>query len=124
MFPASHCIDISLIFLLSLFCLQNHPTMSSLPPLPEDGEVEEQAVVAEDNQGSSLHESEVAGSHKSATSREKEVESEASESTQSLPPAVSPKNKRKRDDAEASGTSKPEETDPSSQKAAYDPYLG
>ncbi|KAK1681750.1 hypothetical protein QYE76_042598 [Lolium multiflorum] len=103
---------------------ENHPTMSSLPPLPEDGEVEEQAVVAEDNQGSSLHESEVAGSHKSAASHEKEVESEASESTQSLPPAVSPKNKRKRDDAEASGTSKPEETDPSSQKAAYDPYLG
>ncbi|KAK1662828.1 hypothetical protein QYE76_050987 [Lolium multiflorum] len=102
---------------------ENHPTMSSLPPLPEDGEVEEQAVVAEDNQGSSLHESEVAGSHKSAASHEKEVESEASESTQSLPPAVSPKNKRKRDDAEASGTSKPEETDPSSQKAAYDPYL-
>ncbi|KAK1603301.1 hypothetical protein QYE76_007661 [Lolium multiflorum] len=103
---------------------ENHPTMSSLPPLPEDGEVEEQAVVAEDNQGSSLHESEVAGSHKSAASHEKEIESEASESTQSLPPAVSPKNKRKRDDAEASGTSKPEETDPSSQKAAYDPYLG
>ncbi|KAK1667342.1 hypothetical protein QYE76_055501 [Lolium multiflorum] len=103
---------------------ENHPTMSSLPPLPEDGEVEEQAIVAEDNQGSSLHESEVAGSHKSAASHEKEIESEASESTQSLPPAVSPKNKRKRDDAEASGTSKPEETDPSSQKAAYDPYLG
>ncbi|KAK1608284.1 hypothetical protein QYE76_031957 [Lolium multiflorum] len=72
---------------------ENHPTMSSLPPLPEDGEVEEQAVVAEDNQGSSLHESEVAGSHKSAASHEKEVESEASESTQSLPPAVSPKGK-------------------------------
>ncbi|KAK1694535.1 hypothetical protein QYE76_011232 [Lolium multiflorum] len=85
---------------------ENHPTMTSLPPLPEDGEVEEQAIVAEDNQGSSLHESEVAGSHKSAASHEKEVESEASESTQSLPPAVSPKNKRKRDDAEASGTSK------------------
>ncbi|KAK1647962.1 hypothetical protein QYE76_065767 [Lolium multiflorum] len=39
---------------------ENHPTMASLPPLPEDGEVEEQAIVAEDNQGSSLHESEVA----------------------------------------------------------------
>ncbi|KAK1617350.1 hypothetical protein QYE76_022867 [Lolium multiflorum] len=38
---------------------ENHPTMASLPPLPEDGEVEEQAIVAEDNQGSSLHESEV-----------------------------------------------------------------
>ncbi|KAK1589981.1 hypothetical protein QYE76_017857 [Lolium multiflorum] len=102
---------------------ENHPTMTSLPPLPEDGEVEEQAIVAEDNQGSSLHESEVAGSHKSATSHEKEVESEASESTQSLPPAVSPRNKRKRDDAEASGTSKPEEAVPSRPKAAYDPYL-
>ncbi|KAK1645486.1 hypothetical protein QYE76_063291 [Lolium multiflorum] len=102
---------------------ENHPTMSSLPPLPEDGEVEEQAIVAEDNQGSSLHESEVAGSHKSAASHEKEVESEASESTQSLPPAVSPKNKRKRDDAEASGTSKPEKTVPSQPGSAYDPYL-
>ncbi|KAK1614886.1 hypothetical protein QYE76_020403 [Lolium multiflorum] len=29
---------------------ENHPTMTSLPPLPEDGEVEEQAIVAEDNQ--------------------------------------------------------------------------
>ncbi|KAK1610557.1 hypothetical protein QYE76_034230 [Lolium multiflorum] len=95
---------------------ENHPTMASLPPLPEDGEVEEQAIVAEDNQGSSLPESEVAGSHKSAASHEKEVESEASESTQSLPPAVSPKN-------EDSGTSKPEEAVPSRQKAAYDPYL-
>ncbi|KAK1669663.1 hypothetical protein QYE76_057822 [Lolium multiflorum] len=103
---------------------ENHPTMASLPPLPEDGEVEEQAIVAEDNQGSSLYESEVAGSHKSAASHEKEVESEASESTQSLPPAVSPKNKRKRDDAEASGTSKPEETVPSHPESAYDPYLG
>ncbi|KAK1680974.1 hypothetical protein QYE76_041822 [Lolium multiflorum] len=103
---------------------ENHPTMASLPPLPEDGEVEEQAIVAEDNQGSSLHESEVAGSHKSAASHEKEVESEASESTQSLPPAVSPKNKRKRDDAETSGTSKPEEAVPSHPKSAYDPYLG
>ncbi|KAK1607496.1 hypothetical protein QYE76_031169 [Lolium multiflorum] len=102
---------------------ENHPTMASLPPLPEDGEVEEQAIVAEDNQGSSLPESEVAGSHKSAASHEKEVESEASESTQSLPPAVSPKNKRKRNDAEDSGTSKPEEAVPSRQKAAYDPYL-
>nr|XP_051218495.1 uncharacterized protein LOC127335798 [Lolium perenne] len=66
---------------------ENHPTMASLPPLPEDGEVEEQAIVAEDTQGSSIPESEVAGSHKSAASHEKEVESKASESTQSLPPA-------------------------------------
>ncbi|XP_071678177.1 uncharacterized protein [Lolium perenne] len=101
----------------------NHPTMTSLPPLPEGGEVEEQAIVAEDTQGSSIPESEVAGSHKSAASHEKEVESEASESTQSLPPAVSPRNKRKRTDAEDSGTSKAEEVVPSHPKAAYDPYV-
>ncbi|XP_047078791.1 uncharacterized protein LOC124689281 [Lolium rigidum] len=97
--------------------------MASLPPLPEDGEVEEQAIVAEDNQGSSLPESEVAGSHKSAASHEKEIESEASESTQSLPPAISPNNKRKRNDAEGSGTSKAEKVVPSHPKAAYDPYI-
>ncbi|KAK1646569.1 hypothetical protein QYE76_064374 [Lolium multiflorum] len=67
-------------------------------------------------------ESGVAVSHKSAARSEKEVESEASESTESIPSAVSPKNKRKRGDAEGSGTSKlssspieetvPEETQP------------
>ncbi|KAK1670195.1 hypothetical protein QYE76_058354 [Lolium multiflorum] len=76
---------------------KDHPSMTSLPPLPEGGEVEEMAIVADDTQGSSVPESEVAGSHKSAASHEKEVESE---STESLPPAVSPKNKRKRTDAE------------------------
>nr|XP_051196380.1 uncharacterized protein LOC127309649 isoform X2 [Lolium perenne] len=101
---------------------ENHPTMTSLPPLPEGGEVEEQAIVAEDTQGSSIRESEVAGSHKSAASHEKEVESEASESTQSLPPAVSPKNKRKRTNVEDSGTSKAEEVVPSHPKATYDLY--
>ncbi|KAK1649337.1 hypothetical protein QYE76_067142 [Lolium multiflorum] len=54
----------------------------------------------------------------------KDAASEGTASAQSPPLAVSPKNKRKRDDVEDSGTSKPEETDPSSQKAAYDPYLG
>ncbi|KAK1611705.1 hypothetical protein QYE76_035378 [Lolium multiflorum] len=49
---------------------------------------------------------------------------EGTVSAQSPPLAVSPKNKRKRDNVEDSGTSKPEEADPSSQKAAYDPYLG
>ncbi|KAK1601892.1 hypothetical protein QYE76_017597 [Lolium multiflorum] len=44
-------------------------------------------------------------------------------SAQSPPPAVSPKNKRKRNDVEDSGTSKAEEAVPSRQKAAYDPYL-
>jgi hypothetical protein len=41
----------------------------------------------------------------------------------SPPPAVSPRNKRKRNDVEDSGTSKAEEVDPSRQKATYDPYL-
>ncbi|KAK1615162.1 hypothetical protein QYE76_020679 [Lolium multiflorum] len=54
----------------------------------------------------------------------KRTASEGTTSAQSPPLAVSPKNKRKRDDVEDSGTSKPEEADPSSQKAAYDPYLG
>ncbi|KAK1693179.1 hypothetical protein QYE76_009876 [Lolium multiflorum] len=102
---------------------ENHPTMASLPPLPEDGEVEEQAIVAEDTQGSSIPESEVAGSHKSAASHEKEIESEASESTQSLPPACFPKEQRKRNDVEDSGTSKAEKVVPSHPKAAYDPYI-
>ncbi|KAK1621326.1 hypothetical protein QYE76_026843 [Lolium multiflorum] len=56
-------------------------------------------------------------------SDEKEDASEATASAQSPPPAVSPKNKRKRNDAEDSGTSKPEEAVPSRQKATYDPYL-
>ena len=97
--------------------------MTSLPPLPEGGEVEEMAIVADDTQGSSVPDSEVAGSHKSAASHEKEAESEASESTQSLPPAVSPKNNRKRKNAEDSGTSMAEEVIPSYPKAAYDPYI-
>ncbi|KAK1661926.1 hypothetical protein QYE76_050085 [Lolium multiflorum] len=56
---------------------KNHPSMTSLPPLPEGGEVDEMAIAAEDTQGSSVPESEVAGSHKSAASHEKEAESEA-----------------------------------------------
>ncbi|KAK1682603.1 hypothetical protein QYE76_043451 [Lolium multiflorum] len=62
-------------------------------------------------------------SQKSAGSDEKEDVSEATASAQSLPPAVSPRNKRKRDDAEDSGTSKVDEAVPSHQKAGYDPYL-
>ncbi|KAM0931008.1 hypothetical protein ACQ4PT_000590 [Festuca glaucescens] len=79
---------------------------SSLPPLPEGGEVEERTVVTDDTQGTSRPESEVAGSHKSAASSERETTSEASESSHSIPSAVSPRNKRKRGDAEDSGTSK------------------
>ncbi|KAK1680504.1 hypothetical protein QYE76_041352 [Lolium multiflorum] len=77
---------------------KDHPNLVSLPPLPEE-------------------------SRKSAGSDEKEDVSEATASAQSPPPAVSPRNKRKRDDAEDSGTSKAEEAVPSHQKAGYDPYL-
>ncbi|KAK1646561.1 hypothetical protein QYE76_064366 [Lolium multiflorum] len=75
---------------------ENHPTMTSLPPLPEDGEVEEQAIVAEDNQASRRN---------------------------PFLLLFPQRTKGKGNDAEDSGTSKPEEAVPSRQKAAYDPYL-
>ena len=113
-----HCfIDIPLFF------IQNHPNIVSLPPLPEGGEVEERAVIDDDNQDAPGADSEPAGSRKSAGSSEKEAESEDTTSAHSPPPAVSPKNKRKRTDVEDSGTSKAEEAAPSSRKAAFDPYL-
>ncbi|KAK1666766.1 hypothetical protein QYE76_054925 [Lolium multiflorum] len=102
---------------------KDHPNLVSLPPLPEGGEVEERAVISDDNQDAPSFATEPADSRKSAGSDEKEAASEATASAQSPPPAVSPKNKRKRNDAEDSGTSKPEEAVPSRQKAAYDPYL-
>ncbi|KAK1613678.1 hypothetical protein QYE76_019195 [Lolium multiflorum] len=104
---------------------ENHKLLSSLPPLPEGGEVDERAVVTDDSQGPSRPESEVAGSHKSAASS-KRSESDASESARSSPSAVSPKNKRKRDEVEDSGTSKP--TDPAAEEmspkewGAFNPY--
>ncbi|KAK1616365.1 hypothetical protein QYE76_021882 [Lolium multiflorum] len=104
--------------------LEDHPNLVSLPPLPEGGEVEERAVISDDNQEAPSFVNEPADSRKSAGSAEKDAASEGTASAQSPPLAVSPKNKRKRDDVEDSGTSKPEEADPSSQKAAYDPYLG
>ncbi|KAK1627624.1 hypothetical protein QYE76_001939 [Lolium multiflorum] len=93
------------------FCRANplpegHLIRSSLPPLPEGGEVEEQAVVTDDNQGSSRPESGVGDSHKSAASLEKETEAEVSSSTRSSLPAASPKGKRKRGDVIDSDTSK------------------
>ncbi|KAK1629485.1 hypothetical protein QYE76_003800 [Lolium multiflorum] len=93
------------------FCRANplpkgHPFLSSLPPLPEGGEVEERDVVTDDNQGASRPESGVGDSHKSAASLEKETEAEVSSSTRSSLPATSPKGKRKRDEAIDSGASK------------------
>ncbi|XP_071674532.1 uncharacterized protein [Lolium perenne] len=102
---------------------ENHPTMASLPPLPEDGEVEERAVVDDVNQETPSFVNEPADSRKSAGSTEKDAASEDTTSAQSPPPAVSPKSKRKRSNAEDSGTSKPEETAPAPRKAAYDPYI-
>ncbi|KAK1665966.1 hypothetical protein QYE76_054125 [Lolium multiflorum] len=61
--------------------------------------------------------------YSAANALPKEDVSEATASAQSPPPAVSPRNKRKRNDAEDSGTSNAEEAVPSRQKAAYDPYL-
>ncbi|KAK1660534.1 hypothetical protein QYE76_048693 [Lolium multiflorum] len=102
---------------------RNHPNIVSLPPLPEGGEVDDRAVIDDDNQDAPGADSEPAGSRKSAGSSEKEAESEDTTSAHSPPPAVSPKNKRKRTDVEDSGTSKAEETAPSRRKAAFDPYL-
>ncbi|KAK1618297.1 hypothetical protein QYE76_023814 [Lolium multiflorum] len=102
---------------------KNHPNIVSLPPLPEGGEVDERAVINDDNQDAPGADSEPAGSRKSAGSSEKEAESEDTTSAHSPPPAVSPKNKRKRTDVEDSGTSKAEEAAPSRRKAAFDPYL-
>ncbi|KAK1692353.1 hypothetical protein QYE76_009050 [Lolium multiflorum] len=104
----------------------NHPVLASLPPLPEDGEVEEQAVVTDDNQGTSRPESEVAGSQKSAASSERE-DSKATASTHSLPSAVSPRNKRKRDEVDDFGTSKAgappaEEIVPTEGRTTFNPY--
>ncbi|KAK1693432.1 hypothetical protein QYE76_010129 [Lolium multiflorum] len=96
---------------------KNHPDLVSLPPLPEGGEVEERAIVTDDNQEAPSFVNEPVDSRKSAGS------SEGTASAQSPPPAVSPKGKRKRNDVEDSGTSKAEEVDPSHQKATYDPYL-
>ncbi|KAK1661561.1 hypothetical protein QYE76_049720 [Lolium multiflorum] len=92
------------------FCRSNplpegHLVLSSLPPLPEGGEVEERAVVTDDNQGA-RPESGAGDSHKSAASLEKETEAEVSSSTRSSLPAASPKGKRKRDEAIDSGISK------------------
>ncbi|KAK1606787.1 hypothetical protein QYE76_030460 [Lolium multiflorum] len=106
---------------------ENHPVLASLPPLPEGGEVEERTVVTDDNQGASRLESEVAGSHKSAASSEKEAESEATASTHSPSSAVSPRNKRKRGEIADSGTSKTgashaEEVIPDAGKKTFDPY--
>ncbi|KAK1632330.1 hypothetical protein QYE76_006645 [Lolium multiflorum] len=96
---------------------ENHPAMTSLPPLPEDGEVEEMGIVTDDTQEAPSFVNDPVDSRKSAGS------SEDTTSVQSPPPAVSPPRKRKRGNVEDSGTSKAEEVVPSPPKATYDPYF-
>jgi hypothetical protein len=99
----------------------NHQILSSLPPLPEGREVDEQTVINDESQESTPPETEVAGSHKSTASSDK-----VTESVHSPPSAVSPKNKRKRSETEDSGASKP--TEPAAEESspedgdAFDPY--
>jgi hypothetical protein len=124
------CFD-CFIFPSRAFCLQNHQILSSLPPLPEGGEVNERAVVHDDLQETSVLESEPAESQKTVDSSDQETESEQrSDSAHSVspPPAASPeKRKRKRNDNEEnSGASKlaepsAEESSPEEQEI-FDPY--
>ncbi|KAM0916556.1 hypothetical protein ACQ4PT_010105 [Festuca glaucescens] len=105
---------------------KNHQTLSSLPPLPEGGEVDDRVVVADDSQESPLPESEPAGSQRSAGSSDKDTESDSAHSD-SPPPAISPDGrKRKRNDDEDSGASKlaepaAEESSPEDQEF-FDPF--
>ncbi|KAK1687212.1 hypothetical protein QYE76_048060 [Lolium multiflorum] len=91
------------------------------------GEVEERAVVTDDNQGTSRPESGVGGSQKFAASLEKENETEVTSSTRSSLPAASPKGKRKRDEIIDSGaskadTSRAEKTAPDAEEKPLDLY--
>ncbi|KAK1696246.1 hypothetical protein QYE76_012943 [Lolium multiflorum] len=67
---------------------KNHPNLVSLPPLPEGGEVDERAVVTDDNQDAPSFVNEPVDSQKSAGSSEKEAASEGTASAQSPPPAA------------------------------------
>ncbi|KAK1650423.1 hypothetical protein QYE76_068228 [Lolium multiflorum] len=106
---------------------QGHATASPLPPLPEDGEVEERLLSPTTTGVCLAPESEAVGSRKSAHPLEKDAEAEATSSTRSPPSAASPESKRKRDEAVDTGTSKAgaaraEETVPDARKKALDLY--
>ena len=107
----SSCGSNDFIVLTRSFYLQNHQTLSSLPPLPKGGDVSERAIITDDSQETSILESEPVESEKSAGSSDKISESEqvsGSSRSNSPPPAASPdKRKRKRNpDEEHSGASK------------------
>ncbi|KAK1692138.1 hypothetical protein QYE76_008835 [Lolium multiflorum] len=125
--PSSYCVE---PYSGSHALPEGHQILSSLPSLPEGGEVDGRVVVTDDSQESSLPESEAVESQKSAGSSEKETESEQhSESAHSISPplATSPDGrKRKRDNVEDSGASKiaepaAEESSPEEQ-SAFDPF--
>ncbi|KAK1682439.1 hypothetical protein QYE76_043287 [Lolium multiflorum] len=109
---------------------KDHQILSSLPPLPEGGEVDGRVIVTDDSQESSLPESEAVESQKYSGSSKKETELEQhSESSHSISPplAISPDGrKRKRDNVEDSSASKPiepaaEESSPE-EESAFDPF--
>ncbi|KAM0865015.1 hypothetical protein ACQ4PT_043576 [Festuca glaucescens] len=109
----------------------NHQILSSLPQLPEGGDLSERAIVADDSQETSILESEPAESEKSAGSSDKISESgqvSGSSHTDSPPHAASPdKRKRKRnpdeEDSRASKLSEPAagESAPEGQEN-FDPF--
>jgi hypothetical protein len=80
--------------------LQNHHTLSSLPPLPEGRDVPERAIINDDSEETSVLASEPAESEKSVGSSDQISESEqvsGSSNTNSTPLAASPdRRKRKR----------------------------
>jgi hypothetical protein len=97
------------------------------PRFPLKEKLNLRPVVTDDTQGTSCPESKIVGSRKSAVSSEREAESEASESTHSLPSAASPTNKRKKDEVADFDTSKAdkspaEETVREEQGKTFNPY--
>jgi hypothetical protein len=91
--------------------LHDHQSLSSLSPLPEGGDVPEQAVIVDDSQETSVRESVSADSERSVGSSEEnseDVQPSVSAHSTSPPPAASPdRRKRKKNaDEEDSGVSK------------------
>ncbi|KAK1615574.1 hypothetical protein QYE76_021091 [Lolium multiflorum] len=97
---------------------KNHPNLVSLPPLPEGGEVEERAVISDDNQDAPSFVNEPADSRKSAGSYEKEAASEALHRHNLLQ-----KTKGKGMMSRIPAPPNPKKLFLHAEKAAYDPYL-
>jgi hypothetical protein len=110
--------------------LQDHQTLSSLPSLPEGGDVPKRAIITDDSLETSVLESEPAESEKSAGSSEKISELEkvyGSSHTNSTPPTASPdKRKRKRnpdeEDSCNSKLSEPAAEDSTEGQENFDPF--